>query len=198
MWHPSCCYFNLPFFLVDRPCSRCSIFSFITDWDANLPSTRTDDYIASIFNSSTRTTPFCAITSNTIPFSLCARNLHNSTMAESPGLQPLRISWLYYELLQFIILWPFIILFKDQPDNQHVPMHHHQQTQKNSGGTDSHSYCEVSENGPLNSCYLDNNINQELLPGSVVPSPTEEAQVAQWNFLIQLSLCSEISNTQFP
>ncbi|XP_073142178.1 uncharacterized protein [Henckelia pumila] len=65
-----------------------------------------------------------------------------------------------------------------QPDNQHVPMHQHQQTQENSVGTDSNSYREVSENGQsLNSSYLDNNINQELLPGSVVPSPNEEAQL---------------------
>ncbi|XP_073142179.1 uncharacterized protein [Henckelia pumila] len=69
-------------------------------------------------------------------------------------------------------------MHQDQPDNQHVPMHQHQQTQENSVGTDSNSYREVSENGQsLNSSYLDNNINQELLPGSVVPSPNEEAQL---------------------
>ncbi|XP_075513310.1 uncharacterized protein LOC142548709 isoform X1 [Primulina tabacum] len=76
---------------------------------------------------------------------------------------------------------------QDQPDNQHVPMHQHQhqQTQKNSVGTDSHSYCEVSENGQtLNSSYLDNNINQDLLPGSEVPSPNEEAQEKSVNSVI--------------
>ncbi|XP_073282323.1 uncharacterized protein [Primulina huaijiensis] len=65
-----------------------------------------------------------------------------------------------------------------QPDNQHVPVHQHQQTQENSVGTDSNGYCQVSENGQtMNSSYLDNNINQELLPGSVVLSPNEEAQL---------------------
>ncbi|XP_073297713.1 uncharacterized protein [Primulina huaijiensis] len=76
---------------------------------------------------------------------------------------------------------------QDQPDNQHVPMHQHQhqQTQKNSVGTDSHSYCEVSENGQtLNSSYFDNNINQDLLPGSEVPSPNEEAQEKSVNSVI--------------
>ncbi|XP_075502543.1 uncharacterized protein LOC142540344 isoform X4 [Primulina tabacum] len=65
-----------------------------------------------------------------------------------------------------------------QPDNQHAPVHQHQQTQENSVGTESNGYCQVSENEQtLNSSYLDNNINQELLPGSVVLSPNEEAQV---------------------
>ncbi|KZV31010.1 cingulin [Dorcoceras hygrometricum] len=62
-----------------------------------------------------------------------------------------------------------------QPDNQHLSMH--QQTQKNSVATDSNSYSEVSENGQtLDSSYLDNNGNQDLLPGALVPSPNEEAQ----------------------
>ncbi|XP_073035526.1 uncharacterized protein [Primulina eburnea] len=65
-----------------------------------------------------------------------------------------------------------------QPGNQNVPVHQHEQTQENSVGTDSNGYSQVSENGQtLNSSYLDNNINQELLPGSVVLSPNEEAQV---------------------
>ncbi|XP_073035551.1 uncharacterized protein [Primulina eburnea] len=65
-----------------------------------------------------------------------------------------------------------------QPGNQNVPVHQHEQTQENSVGTDSNGYSQVSENGQtLNSSYLDNNINQELLPGSVVLSPNEEAQL---------------------